>query len=681
MAAFRGTPFRAGQLAASLLLLLVVSTSTPVSGAPERAFALEAVPRVAAFPKAIAVGSNGAVEVQVEMPLRGGKPRLSTFEGGVGEATSEEGLWYARYKPPSTRGPGFDLILARSETGAVGVGVVELHAQAKVVLDGQPPRTPVTVRIGGRDFGPFVTDASGEANIQIEVPPGIDEVEVLAPDKPATKEKLAIPPLRRMFIAAPLAVPAGKPFEVTAVAIDRKGRLLEAKPSVSAQRAVMRSMQEVGPGVWKIVLVPEGGPVVLHVKSGTAKGRAQIMAPWPKKPLPTPVPDATPAPDVIAIGGTPSAFPPAPSCEELKIAPGAIVTAARLRTRIEEASRESDLIARRDRLIGLECVFPDEHAIRLQLTAAWLLLGDNRTAVETITPLLQDEEEIHDEHRALGLSYQASALLRLGDLDAAAESSRSALTLLPGLYSASYTLGEALFLKKDFNGAQAALMSAYRAAPGFASEVDHSILAEILEAKNAPAEALPHRIALARLDPNDLDRWRQAARSAESGGSWARAHEAWLVIASSTLPGFAANGEALSGVARAAVAAPADGEIARLETGIASERAGNMEKAIFLLEKAVAENGSNLAARYHYARLLTLAGKHPAAAQQITSVLNGAPRWVPALVLAGDIERARGETERALGRYREAAGMTPPAPMSTVARWRLSELSKLAPAP
>lgn len=666
---------RGGQLAALVLLF-----SAAVSGAPERAFAPEAVPRVAAFPKAIAVGSNGAVEVQVEMPLRGGKPRLSTFEGGVGDATSEEGLWYARYKPPSTRGPGFDLILARSETGAVGVGVVELHAQAKVVLDGQPPGTQVTVRIAGRDFGPFMTDASGEANIQIEVPPGVDEVEVLAPGKPATKEKLAIPPLRRMFIAAPLAVPAGKPFEVTAVAIDRKGRVLEGTPSISAQRAVMRSTQEVGPGVWKIVLVPEGGPVVLHAKIGSARGRAQIVAPWPKKtPLPTPTPEAAQTPDAVAV--VPSAFPPAPSCEELKIAPGAIVTAARLRMRIDEASRESDLIARRDRLIGLECVFPEEHAIRLQLTAAWLLLGDNRTAVETITPLLQDEEEIHDEHRALGLSYQASALLRLGDLDAAAESSRSALTLMPGLYSASYTLGEALYLKKDFNGAQAALMSAYRAAPGFASEVDHSILAQILEAKNAPAEALPHRIALARLDPNDLDRWRQAARSAESAGSWARAHEAWLVIAASTLPGLAGNGEALSGVARAAVAAPGDGEIARLETAIASERAGNMEKAIFLLEKTVAENGSNLAGRYHFARLLTLAGKHPAAAQQITSVLNGAPRWVPALLLAGDIERMRGETERALGRYREAAEMTPPAPMSTVARWRLSELSKLAPAP
>lgn len=665
-------PTRVARTVAAFLLV-----TSAAAFAADRGFAPHAVPRLAAFPKSIAVGSNGAVEIQVEMPPRSGEPRLSTFEGSVGKATREEGLWYARYKPPSTRGPGYDLILARTETGTMGVGMIELHADAKVVLDGQPPHTPVTVRIGGRDFGPFVTDASGEANLQIEVPPGVLEVEIVAPGRPTTTEKLAVPPLRRMFLAAPPAAPAGKPFEVTAVAIDRKGKILHGKPSVSAKRAELRSLVEVGPGVWKIVLVPEGGPVMLNVKTGSARGRAQIVTPWPKKtPRPTPAPTPVPTPELVAARPP---IPPAPTCEELKISPGAIVTATRLRTRIDEASREPDLIARRDRLIGLECVFPDEHAIRLQLTAAWLLLGENQTALESINPLLQDEEEIHDEHRALGLSYQASAQLRLGDLDGAVESARSALTLLPGLYSASYTLGEALYLQKDFNGAQAALMSAYRAAPSFASDIDHSMLAQILEAKNEPGEALTHRLALARLEPNEVERWRVAARGAESSGQWARAHEAWLVIAVSTLPGLAANGEALSGVARAAVAAPSDPEVARLQTAMASERDGNVEKALFLLEKAVAENRDNIAGRYHFARLLNQADKHPAAAQQISSVLNAAPRWVPALVLAGDIDRARGDPERARSRYREAAEMSPPAPMSTVARWRLTELSRTAP--
>ena len=665
---------RGQRLLAGVLLLSAPAASI----AAGRAFAPEAVPRVAAFPKLIGVGSNGAVEVQVEMPLRGGTPKLTTFEGSVGVASSEEGLWYARYKPPaSSRGPGFDVILARSEAGIVGVGIVELHAPAKVVLDNQPPRTPVTVRIGGREFGPFVTDASGEASLEIDVPPGVDEVDVQAPGKPATKEQLAVPPLRRMFLGGPLAVPAGKPFEVTAVAIDKKGKVLSGSPIVTAERATLKKTEEIGPGVWRLVLVPEGGPVVLRVKIGSAKGRTQIVAPWPKKtPLPTPTPETAPTPELIATGVTLSSLPPAPTCEELKIAPGPILTAARLRTRIQEASRESDLIARRDRLIAMECVFPDEHAIRLQLTAAWLLLGQNQTALEAINPLLQDEEEIHDEHRALGLSYQASAQLRLGELDAAIDSSRSALTLLPGLYSASYTLGEALFLKRDFAGAQAALMSAYRAAPGFATDVDHSMLAEILEAKAEPGEALPHRLALAHLEPNDIDRWREAARSAESAGTWARAHEAWLLIAASTLPGFAANGEALQGAARAAVAAPQQPEIAWLEAAMAAERAGNKERALFLFDKGVATNGANLAARYHNARLLSQGTNLVGAAQQISAVLNTAPRWVPALLLSGDIERAKGDGDRARSRYKEAAEMTPPAPMSTVAKWRLSELSK-----
>ena len=663
--------FGCTRLGAALALIPAMA-----AGAAERAFAPEAVPRVVAFPKAIGVGSGGALEVQVEMPPRSGTPALSAFEGTVFDAKSEEGVWYARYKPPITsRGPGYDVILARTASGAVGTGVIELHAHAKVSVEGHPPKAPVMVTIGTREFGPFATDEKGEALLSIEVPPAVDEVRVAAAGKEPVVEKLALPPLRRMFLSAPPMSSLGKNIEITAVAIDRKGTILPGKPVVTATRASTRSLTEIGPGVWKIVLAPEGGPVVLNVKNGSAKARHQIVVPWPKKtPEPvaaTPLPGPTPE---MMVDAPP--LPSAPTCEELKIAPGAIVTATKLKARIDEASRESDLIARRDRLIALECVFPEEHAVRLQLTAAWLLLGENQTALETIKGLLDDEEEIHAEHRALGLSYQASAQLRIGNVDAAAESARDALVLLPGLYSASYTLGEALFLKKDWSGAQAALMSAYRAAPGFASDVDHAMLAEILDARGQPKEALPHRMALAGLEPNDVERWREAARTAEAAGRWERAHEAWLMIAASTLPGFSANGEALSGAARAAVAAPKNAEITWLEAGLAAERSGNVAKALFLFDKAVETNGANVAARYHDARLLAQSGNHLSATQQISAVLNAAPRWVPALVLGGDIDRAKGENERALARYREAAATTPAVPMSTVARWRLSEMSK-----
>lgn len=643
--------------------------------ASERGYAPEAVPRVAAFPKLIGVGSAGAVEVQVEMPPRSGKPALSTFDGTTVEAKLEDGVWYGRYKPPMTsKGPGYDLILAQSGAGAVGVATIELHAPVKVQVDGQPPKTPVMVRIGGREFGPFATDDKGEALLSIDMPPAVDEVEIVAPGKEPVKEKLAVPPLRRMFLQAPRASTLGKNVVVTAVAIDRKGGVLTGKPSVTATRAAVRSVSDVGPGVWKITLAPEGGPITLTVKTGSARARHTIAVPWPKKtPVPAPTLEPVRVPNLL-VDAPP--LPSAPTCEELEIAPGAVVTAARLRKRIDEASRESDLIARRDRLIALECVFPEEHAVRLQLTAAWLLLGDNQTALATIEGLLTDEEEIHDEHIALGLSYRAAAELRLGRLDAAAQSARKALEIFPGLYSASYTLGSALFLQKDFNGAQAALMSAYRSAPGFASEIDHAMLAEILDAKRQPQEALPHRIALARFEPNDIDRWREAARTAEAAGRWERAHEAWLMIAASTLPGFDANGEALSGAARAAVAAAKDPEITWLEAALAAERAGNPARALFLFDKAVATNGENVVARYHYARILSQSGNHAVASQQIGSVLNATPRWVPALVLGGDIDRAKGENERALARYREAAATSPTVPMSTVARWRLSEMQK-----
>jgi tetratricopeptide (TPR) repeat protein len=382
---------------------------------------------------------------------------------------------------------------------------------------------------------------------------------------------------------------------------------------------------------------------------------------------------ATPTPDAVALPADPP-YPPAPSCEQLKAVPGEITTSKKLRERIDVALRENDLVERRDRLIGIMCMYPDEKVVRLQLAASWLLLGANDVAIEELQPLLTDEGEVHEEHRALALSYSASAKLRMGDLDGAIEDARGAEERMPGLYSATYVLGEAYYLKKDFGNALAALLSAYRAAPGFASAIDHEILAQLLEARGSRGEAVLHRVGAARLEPNRVEQWKTAARTAESAGHWARAHEAWHVIASSSLPGLAESGQALSSAARAAVAAPKDPEIALMEGALLAERKNDLKKAISLLDQAAARNKLNLAARFHLARLLYGSGNEERALQEVSRVLDLAPKWAPALILSGDLERKRGEKERAHMRYEEANSLG--VPLSMVAKWRLAELEK-----
>src|SRR5207249_804806 len=66
-----------GQVIAGLALASVLAAAAAKSYAPE------AVPRIAIFPRSIKVGGNGACEVQIEMPTRGGTPEISAAVGSV----------------------------------------------------------------------------------------------------------------------------------------------------------------------------------------------------------------------------------------------------------------------------------------------------------------------------------------------------------------------------------------------------------------------------------------------------------------------------------------------------------------------------------------------------------------------------------------------------------------------
>lgn len=660
---------RAPFAAASILVAAVF-----VSGAkPRAAFAPESSPNVRTFPKAVTLGGSGALEVQIEMPVRAGKPVLRTLAGGtVTDPVLEEEIWVARYKaPPGQTSPGYDVILAESKSGSVGATVVQWIARAKLPVTVSRAGASITVKVGGREFGPVQAGAETTIPIQVEIPPGASEVEVtaaVAGQEPLhTVEPLAVPPLERVFTSAPSSAKSGKAFDATIVVLDRHGALSRTPPQITPSAARLELLEESGPGIWKARVNPSGGPLALVIRGEGARGRIALKVPAAKA-VETPLPVESFAP-VASI-------PPPPSCTQLQIAPGEITTGRQLRARIEAANATPDLIGRRNGLFAIGCRFPDEHSLQLQLAATNLLLGDNEAAVATVSPLLADESEIHEEHLALGYSYRASAELRLGLLDRAIEDARAAEAQMPGLYSATYTLGEAYFLKRDFPNASAALLSAYRTAPQFASGIDHVMLADLLARRGDTAEALEHRFAATRLEPNDMKSWRATAAAAESAKIWPRAHEAWRMLASSSLPGLSGSTDGNAGAARAKSAAPKDLEIGFLEAAIDANRTRNPVKAVFLLERALKANPRNLATRFELARTLYGAGAVSRATQEIGAVLNEAPHWAPALILAGDIERLKGDNSRAQSRYREALAISPAPALSPIARWRLDEIDK-----
>lgn len=676
--------------AASSLLLLAPSSST--------SYAPGAVPRIAVSPAS--TGPGGTVQIQIEMPPRAGKPSVRAFLGSLGALKNDGGVWTTTWAPPAGTAPAWDVIAAEGPGGTTGVAVVTLIGRTRLPVPVSKAVSEATVTVGSKTFGPVTPDLEGTAEIEVDLPPGVREVKVeaIVPGlKPiVTTEPLALPPQRRVFVQGPSKGKAGKALAVTVIAIDRAGGVSMDEPKVKlegpgASGANLKRVSAIGPGVWRIDVVPAaaGGNLVVGVRAAGTRGRLAVAVPTVKRPdagatVTESGSGAETGADTGAGTGTGTAtapviagIPPAPSCEELREAPGEVTTAARLKARIDEALREQDLVRRRDQLTALTCRFPDEHLVRLQLVAVWLLLGDDRSALDAVQPLLATEDELHDEHRALGLSYRATASLRTGAFDDAIADARAAESLLPGLYSATYTLGEAYYLKKQFPDALAALLSAYRAAPGYASSVDHAMLARLLEARGDLDDAAWHRLSAARLEPNDASGWREAARVAESAGKWARAHEAWTMLAASALPGVGASAESHAGCARAAIAAARDPEIAAFEAAMAAERAGDTKKAIAALERVMVVNKDNTAARWHLARSLAAAGPVDRAAAEIGIVLAKAPKWAPALILSGDLEKRRGDAAKARMRYREAATLDPAAPMSVVAKWRLAELERV----
>jgi hypothetical protein len=143
--------------------------------------------------------------------------------------TGAAGRYTARYFAPADRFPQVALLVVE-----LGSGQRRIHAAARIALDGSTvfpfhtsAGTSVTMKVGGRQFGPVVADRQGRVEIPIQVPPGVQTGVARAVDHAGaareTEVDLQLAPFPRVIVLAPTPLDAGSFSEIVVLAVAPDG--------------------------------------------------------------------------------------------------------------------------------------------------------------------------------------------------------------------------------------------------------------------------------------------------------------------------------------------------------------------------------------------------------------------------------------------------------------------------
>jgi len=122
-------------------------------------------------PSPLHLGKDARAKVRVEAAEA---PTLSASAGRIENVRAAgAGSWAADYFPPDDELPQVAILTAVVQ-GEVAWTAIPLWGQGDAVVKTRP-RGSIRVEIAGRTFGPVVADASGQAQVPVEVPPGVRE--------------------------------------------------------------------------------------------------------------------------------------------------------------------------------------------------------------------------------------------------------------------------------------------------------------------------------------------------------------------------------------------------------------------------------------------------------------------------------------------------------------------------
>ena len=134
--------------------------------------------RISADPPRLELGKDDGCELRILAPPDLEEVTVSASAGRIESVRRVPGAGFiARYRAPADHVPRVAIVaaLAHGPRGVedgwlaipmAGRGTAKVHAA---------PGTPVTLRVGDREFGPALADASGLALVPVVVPPGIRE--------------------------------------------------------------------------------------------------------------------------------------------------------------------------------------------------------------------------------------------------------------------------------------------------------------------------------------------------------------------------------------------------------------------------------------------------------------------------------------------------------------------------
>jgi len=208
-----------------------------------------------------------------------GQPELKTraTAGAMSNLTYlGDGKFTALYTPPDVSYPHTALITVsdkRSPTDSYGYLAVPLVGKTDFPRRNLAANASVILRISGREFGPYTTDANGSVSIPVIVPPGVEKGTQIVVANGRTQETsidLKVPATRRI---AMMPVHDGIPgdginsIKLRAVVIEPTG---EPDPTASvrftASSGTMSAAQHEGNGIYSASYVP---PVTLHATTAS----------------------------------------------------------------------------------------------------------------------------------------------------------------------------------------------------------------------------------------------------------------------------------------------------------------------------------------------------------------------------------------------------------------------------
>jgi hypothetical protein len=157
--------------------------------------AAAAAPEVRAAPERLVSGQGTVVELQVRVPVRAGPVRAAASSGSFAQAVAEGGpVRTFQWTPPEVKHPLLAILAFWVEVpqGPPEVAIVRLPLLGRTTLPiSTDPGAEVVIEIAGSRFGPVKANRRGQAQVPVEVPPGVKSARVLATRGELQTDKVA----------------------------------------------------------------------------------------------------------------------------------------------------------------------------------------------------------------------------------------------------------------------------------------------------------------------------------------------------------------------------------------------------------------------------------------------------------------------------------------------------------